>query len=380
MSRTVLFVCKGVPRYRVPFFDSLRTTLTSGGVDLRLVYGQGSPREAHRNEGVDVDWGTRRDSRVVRCGDLEALWQPCLREARTSDLVIVEQASRLLVNYALLTMQGLGGTRVAFWGHGANLQAHTAAPGSEWLKRRVSQLPHWWFAYTEGSKSRVTSLGYPGDRVTVVQNAQDTEDLTRAVAAIDEPDRRRFREQHDLGDGPVCLFLGSLYPEKRVDFLLEAAARVAASIPGFRLLVVGDGIDRKLVLDATCTSPWIRCTGRLSSLEERAVALSVSDLLLMPGLVGLVALDSFAAGVPLVTTAVDYHSPEIEYVADGENGVVCPDPDDVDAYAAEVVRLLEDRDARSRLVRGGERARELFTLQAMVDRFAGGIHAALETR
>jgi hypothetical protein len=48
----------------------------------------------------------------------EAVWQPVLSATRKADLVIVDQASRLLVNYVLLARQRFGGPSIALWGMG----------------------------------------------------------------------------------------------------------------------------------------------------------------------------------------------------------------------------------------------------------------------
>jgi glycosyltransferase involved in cell wall biosynthesis len=376
----VLIAQKSLPQYRVPFFDELRRRLAGDGIDLQLVHGLPTPRDAHRRDRGELRWALRRQNRVLSIGGLELVWQPCLADVRSADLVVVEQASRLLVNYVLLGRQAAGRGKVAFWGHGANLQPRTANASSEWLKRQLSRLPHWWFAYTEGGKDRVTSTGYPAERVTVVQNAQDTERLSAAVAAVTQGERDRFRAEHGLGEGPVGLFLGSLSKDKRVDFLLESCARIAAQAPGFRLLVAGDGEELPRVLDAAGSVAWLRTVGRIDGLHERAVLLSIADGLLMPGAVGLVVLDGFAAGVPLVATAVDSHGPEMEYVRNGTNGVIAPDPDDAAAYATCAFEAMTAEPLRERLLRGCREARQVFTLEAMVERFAGGIRAALEAR
>jgi glycosyltransferase involved in cell wall biosynthesis len=376
----VLIAYKSLPRYRLAFFERLRERLEGDGIDLDLAYGQGTPKDAARGESAQLAWGKPRRNRVLRIGRRELVWQQCLADSRRSQLVIVEQASRLLVNYVLLGRQTLSSGPVAFWGHGANLQLHTASPASEWLKRRVSRLPHWWFAYTEGSRRRVESLGYPPERITVVQNAQDTEHLSAAVAAVTEAERQRFRAEHDLGAGPVGLFLGSLSREKRLDFLLEAAGRIRDREPEFRLLIAGAGEDGTLAEAAAADHPWVRYLGRVDGLRSKATLLSVADALLVPGLIGLVALDSFAAGVPLVTTAIDFHSPEIEYVQDGVNGVIAPEPEDADAYCGLALETMARSPFRDRLLVGCREAAATFTLAAMVDRFAGGVHAALEAR
>ena len=176
------------------------------------------------------------------------------------------------------------------------------------------------------------------------------------------------------------VFLGSLTREKRIEFLLDASARIAARRPDFRLVVAGDGDERDRVLAAASSRPWMRYLGRVDDLAARARLLAVADGLLVPGLVGLVALDSFAAGAPLVTTAVDFHSPEIEYVRDGVNGAIAATPEDANAYAGLALEVMTGDRLRERLLRGCAEARRTFTLAAMVDRFAGGVRAALEAR
>jgi glycosyltransferase involved in cell wall biosynthesis len=373
----VVIAYKSLPRYRVPFYEALRARLDEAGVDLGLVYGQAPPREAHRNEDADIGWALRRRNRVLKLGRREVVWQPCLSDVRGADLVIVEQASRVLINYVLLARQAAGLSRVAFWGHGANLQPQTASAASEWLKRKVSRLPHWWFAYTEGSRRRVEALGYPSERITVVQNAQDTEELAAAIDRITDEDRAAYRARHGLGDGPVGLFLGSLAREKRIDVLLDAADTIVARRPDFRLLVAGDGEERRRVEAAARQRPWIRALGRVDDLPSRALALSVSSSLLVPGAVGLAAVDSFAAGVPLVAIAGAGHGPEIEYVDDGANGVLVPESVGARGYADGALETMTRGTLRSRLLDGCRAARGVFTLDAMVTRFASGISTAL---
>ena len=97
----------------------------------------------------------------------------------------------------------------------------------------------------------------------------------------------------------------------------------------------------------------------------------------MPGLVGLVVIDAFATGKPLVATAIDYHSPEIEYLRDGDNGLVVTDADDPEAYANAVAGLLEDDTRYGMLVSGCRESRSEYTLEAMLQRFTHGIADAL---
>ena len=108
--------------------------------------------------------------------------------------MIVEQANRLALNYLLLAARPAGGPRVAFFGHGANLQGNPASLREHW-RRILARTPNWWFAYTDGTADRVLSAGFPANRMTVVQNAVDTSGLTE----LDIP-KRPGR----------CIYVGSL--------------------------------------------------------------------------------------------------------------------------------------------------------------------------
>jgi glycosyltransferase involved in cell wall biosynthesis len=100
----------------------------------------------------------------------------------------------------------------------------------------------------------------------------------------------------------------------------------------------------------------------------------------MPGLIGLGILDTFALETPLITTDVPIHSPEIEYLQSGVNGVMVEDSMNPRSYANAVVHLLENEEMRQKLISGCQSARNMYTIENMVERFAQGVIKALRTR
>ena len=105
---------------------------------------------------------------------------------------------------------------------------------------------------------------------------------------------------------------------------------------------------------------------------------SLGKTFLMPGLVGLAVLDSFAYGMPMVTTDYPYHSPEIDYLEDGLNGVIVKDAENPRAYADAVIRVLKDEPYRKGLKDGARKALKTYTIESMAERFAEGVIRALE--
>ena len=375
---TVTILYKSLPAYRLEFFDRLRAELAGHDIGLRLIHGDAVGQDRSKGDARTLPWAEHRPNRVVSLRGRPLVWQPALRAARESDLVIVEQASKLLVNYPLLLGSRLGlGPKLALWGHGANLQRHTASRLSEAMKRRYSRLPHWWFAYTDGARDRVERMGYPADRITVVQNAVDTAGLRAQVASVSASKLESFRREHSAQPGHTALFLGSLYPEKRIPFLVEAAEQAARHDERFTLLVGGDGPARGELLEAIEEIPQVRYLGRLDG-EQRALALASGDVMLMPGLVGLGILDAFAGGMPVLTTRVDYHSPEIEYLEAGRNGLMLDGDMTAIDFGDAVVALLRDEAQLAAMSEQATKDAEVYTTAEMVRRFSAGVQAALK--
>ena len=121
---------------------------------------------------------------------------------------------------------------------------------------------------------------------------------------------------------------------------------------------------------------WIKYIGPKFD-QEKVPYFMLSKLFLMPGVVGLAVLDAFALAVPLVTTAVPGHGPEIGYLDDGTNGVVVQQAQSPVAYAEMVTDLLRDEERRQLLVAGCRAAADIYTVENMVERFAIGVSQAL---
>jgi glycosyltransferase involved in cell wall biosynthesis len=373
----VAVVYRSLPQYRRRFYELLRERLDELGIEFVLIYGQPGPTDAAKRDTVELPWAHKVQNKVVRIGSREVYWQPCLGLLRDVDLVIVEQASKLLVNYVLFVYQLLGARRLAFWGHGKNFQEHQASNLSETVKRFMSRKVHWWFAYSDLSARVVTSIGYPADRITVVQNALDARSLIEAHSVVGAQQLAYIRDVIGIEGSNVCIYAGSMYADKRLDFLLKACNLIKKDVSDFEMIFVGAGPDEGMIKAAAKEHKWIHYVGPKFD-KEKVPYFVLSKLFLMPAAVGLAVLDAFALEVPLVTTNGPFHGPEIEYLRDGINGVLVQNADDPVAYAAAVTGLLQDETSRQELVAGCRRDKNVYTVEKMVDRFATGVLEALK--
>jgi glycosyltransferase involved in cell wall biosynthesis len=194
--------------------------------------------------------------------------------------------------------------------------------------------------------------------------------------AIAPNELENLKRQLGILSDNIAVYTGGLYSLKRIPFLIESAVRIRKLLPDFHLLVIGDGPERPLVTAAARDCPWIHDLGPKND-TEKVPYWAISKLLLMPGGVGLVVLDSFALGVPMVTTDTHLHGPEIEYLASGVNGLLVPCGDDLGVYAESVVVLLKDEARLAAMREAAIEAAGRHTIEQMAANFADGVMKAL---
>lgn len=362
--------------YRQAFFERLRVVLDARGIELRLVHGQASPTEALKKDVGELPWADVVHNRFRRVGGTDLIWQPYPAALRDADLVVLIQENRIVSHYPwLLRWTTQPGQRIAYWGHGRNLQSVAPTGWRErwkaWFVNRVD----WWFAYTESTRSLLRSDGFPDSRISVLNNAIDNDRFVADLQAVPDERIAAARERIGARDGtPVGLYCGSLYPDKRLELLVASADIVRQSLPDFRLVVVGDGPSRPAIADAAVTRPWLHWVGVQRGLDK-AAWFRIANAYLSPGAVGLHVLDAFCAGIPMITTDSARHGPEISYLESGRNGFVVEA--DANTYAQAYLSMLADPALLQRIRQQAEEDARRYSLDNMVERFATGIEGCL---
>jgi glycosyltransferase involved in cell wall biosynthesis len=210
---------------------------------------------------------------------------------------------------------------------------------------------------TERTAAALRADGVPAERVVVNPSGFDPALFTR-------PDRDLFPAL----DRPRIGYVGRLAPQKRADRLVEAFGRMRAPAA---LVLVGDGPDRALVRRLSATSPARERITEVGFVDHATVpaVMASLDVLVLPSAyeeMGSVLIEAMAAGLPVVASAVG-GIPEV--VRHGETGLLVP-PDDVDALAAALDRLVGDPDLRSRLAAGARARARSYSWPVLAGRVA----------
>jgi glycosyltransferase involved in cell wall biosynthesis len=218
---------------------------------------------------------------------------------------------------------------------------------------------------SEAQARKARRTGVRRDRVRVIYNAVDPERFYDLDALYRVKLLRYFKNVPTRIVGAA----GRLSPEKGFNILIEAARTVVKKDPSVGFVVFGDGACReKLVrqIKAAGLAGAFALGGFRVDLDR---FLPFFDLLALPSYTeGMpnVVLEAFAAGVPVVSTAVG-GAPEV--VEDGVSGFLVP-AGDPDALANRISAALQSEDRlRDMGMQGRQRVHDHFTFEAQARQY-----------
>jgi glycosyltransferase involved in cell wall biosynthesis len=204
----------------------------------------------------------------------------------------------------------------------------------------------------------VEAHGIPPERIVVVPNGADLARFHPGVV----PDPAIVWPP---GSGPVIGFVGSFRRWHGTDLLRRMIVEVAAARPRTAFLLVGDGPERTAVRDAIAAlGSRVTMTGRVP--HDRVPALTASfDIGVLPETLfygsPLKVVEWMAAGRSVVAPG---YPAMADLYEDGVHGL-CFTPKDGGAFAAAVLRLVDDPALRARL--GGAAAQRARSALSWVD-------------
>jgi len=169
-------------------------------------------------------------------------------------------------------------------------------------------------------------------------------------------------------DDPMLLVPARLEPQKGHSVLIRALPLILKEFSSVRVVCAGDGVLRnelELQVRSLGLEPNIRFVGRQANLEDW---FAVCDFTVLPSFyegLPLVAVESLAAGRPMVATSVD-GTPEV--IINGKTGLTVP-PGDPTLLADAVCRMLRDPGMRKSMgLAGRSWVLERFTQEKQIER------------
>jgi glycosyltransferase involved in cell wall biosynthesis len=195
---------------------------------------------------------------------------------------------------------------------------------------------------SKSDRQRGSALGiFRPEQATVIRAGID---LAR-FRAVSQSDAVRERLGVPL-DAPIVVQIGNFKPQKAPLDFVRMAASVWQRFPEVHFVMVGDGELReaaeRLAVDLGIAGNTVFC-GWWDDVPGLLAATRVSVLTSRHEGLPCSVVESLAAGVPVVATAVDG---TVEVIRPGENGLLAP-AGDVRALAEGVCRILSDPELRA---------------------------------
>ena len=198
------------------------------------------------------------------------------------------------------------------------------------------------FAFSPASRTKLVAMGVPEDRIGILPSAVDPGDFS--------PDRRSASAfaAHglDFGDQPIVLSVGRVSAEKNLPMAIEAVGLLQDRSPAPRIVIVGDGPERKTLEEQYKDTPFVSFLGFQSGDTLRALYASASVFAFTSKVdtLGLVNLEALASGLPIL---VPDDSAIAAFLQDGENALTYPY--DAASLAGRIRLLLDHPELRHKL-------------------------------
>ena len=188
------------------------------------------------------------------------------------------------------------------------------------IEKIVSKISGNNIAVSGWTKKRLEALGVPEEKIEVIPNGID---LKRISEIEPEGGRVSAGLESKIYD---IFFAGRLIKEKNVDVLIKAVALFKADFPDIRCCIVGDGPE-KAELMQLAKKEGVYGNVEFAGFQEYGALIGkikASKVLVLPSSregFGMVVIEAFACGVPVVTVREKYNAAQ-GLVENGVDGFV----------------------------------------------------------
>jgi sugar transferase (PEP-CTERM/EpsH1 system associated) len=251
--------------------------------------------------------------------------------------------------------------------HGVEIDLSREPLRRTWFRRVAFELADRVMSVSYHLRSCLAEVtGFSAHKIDVIHNGVDTRRFRPDFGA-----RNRCRAAIGLADEDFCIgCVGRLSEIKDYPTMLRAVEILCRSCRSWRLLIVGEGPERRLLEEMISANADLQSRVHLLGNHDRVQEfLSAIDVYVLPSVregISNSLLEAMAAGLPIVVTQTG-GNPEV--VTDGESGLLFPVAD-VDRLAELLLLLYRKPELRERLGREArQRVEQEFSLDTMVRRY-----------
>lgn len=352
MHKTIV-VQPEIPKYRLPFFDSVSKIKN---IDLEVYYSKGHLGELTKE--VNKSWA-KKLSHVYTFSN-KLYWQSEITKIKLkpNDILILSGNPRYISTLYLFFKAKLCRARVIWWGH------YWSSTSKMWTQK-LRLLPMY---FADGLLFYTDEESLRASKEYLLRNKCNVYALNNG---LDISDIKELREEYKAESRPnECLFIGRITNKSKIKELIYAISRIKND--NILLHIIGDGINKfeyQTLAEELGISDKLVWHGAITDEAKIAVIANRCRFFIYAGEVGLSIVHALAYNLPVVVhDNIKKHMPEISAFKNNYNGVQFK-YDDVASMAETISQLLNDECKLNRLSLGTHVVGDSYTTDDMSHRF-----------
>jgi glycosyltransferase involved in cell wall biosynthesis len=317
----IVIIYRVFSNYRKPVFDKLREKF-----ELFVLDGNKKSTikkaTANYSESVKQIFLSNKETNV---------YLACISSLRrmSPDIVVHEFAIGIISMPIVAIWCWLNNKKLALWSHGYNRKKGFSPKRSFLDKYRL-----WWMkkcnaliVYGDKDK-KLLSKYINADKIFVAKNTLDTDRLLRVKKILQDEGKECVKVRIGFSQKFNLIYIGRLLVEKLPQLLVEMIQYLPKEIiHNLNIHYVGDGTAKEtlkeLVENKECRDIF-KFHGSIHDEFQTGSLLFASDLMILPGEIGLSVNHAFCFDCPVITfkrkSGGPFHGPEEEYIINGVTG------------------------------------------------------------
>lgn len=314
----VLIQQPALPKYRVSLFRELGCR---EDIDFTLLYGKTSNLANAGHDGFRASFIPAFGRRVLNLfvGWHSAHFQ-CVNP-KYSDVAVLCWDIQYISVIPAIIMGRLRKVSVILWGHGySKNEKFWRRSIRTFVGKRADAV----ILYNYSAAKHLLETGWDKKSVYVAVNALDQSFISQEQKKWDASKLSQYKKNNSFEDGFNLLYIGRIYPQNRLEILINALSLLVKKFPKIRLTIIGEENEYSKSLrelaETLHVAGHIHWLGSIYSEEELAPLLLSSDVFCFPANLGLSLMHASGYRLPTITSNdMSCHGPEVEVLEDGYN-------------------------------------------------------------
>lgn len=367
-KQKVIFIHKIFANYRKPVFD-----LLADQVELLVLHG-------HNNSGIETvksGYSKRIPSVQYWFNNTALILFPLWQIIKNRPQVVILEFALGIINLPFIILVcKLLGIRCAFWSHGYD-RSIGFKPKTRFTDRYRLFLMRWVGAnIVYGLEDKEILKQYlTKSKIFIAQNTLDTISTSRIRKELELDGRSKIKNRLGIKHDINIIFIGRIIPAKQPELLIEMYKLLKDK---YDLVVgvhfIGDGSMLSKIKETVKTKSIEKdfyFHGAIYDDFKNGELLFISDLMVMPGYLGLSVNHAFCFDCPVLSfkkiNGYPAHSPEVEHVIHNRTGFLLEEHS-ANALAAAGHKLFTDNSLKHEFQENIKlMVTDTFPLEKMVD-------------